>query len=123
MIWYYSVTLGIVIVFACFLLYKAVKTSTKLRDLQENYDKLVFNKKSSEVRIGHLAEKLAPILEKFPEGEIISLGMPIDYMIFGKEHISIVEVKFGKSKLSAKQRHIRNLVNAGKVRWKLIRIK
>jgi len=82
-------------------------------------------KKSSEVRLGQIAEKLAPFLEDFPYSpeDATFLGQPIDYIIFDDASIVFVEIKTGKSKLSAKQRHIRDLVKNKYVEWKEIRIK
>jgi predicted Holliday junction resolvase-like endonuclease len=82
-------------------------------------------KKSSEVRLGQIAEKLAPFLEDFPYNpeDATFLGQPIDYIIFDDTSIVFVEIKTGKSKLSAKQRHIRDLVKNKYVEWKEIRIK
>lgn len=93
----------------------------------QDYNTLFSQKKSSEVRLGYIAEKLAPFLEVFPpdaqESDIVSLGMPIDYMVFGDEHIDFIEVKTGASRLSHKQRHIKRLVQGGRVRWFEVRIK
>ena len=51
------------------------------------------------------------------------MGRPIDYISFGDDKITFIEVKSGKSQLSSKQRHIRDLVNDKKVAWKEVRIK
>ena len=82
-------------------------------------------KKSSEVRLGQIAEKLAPFLEDFPYSpeDATFLGQPIDYIIFDDDSIVFLEIKTGKSQLSAKQRHIRDLVKNKYVEWKEIRIK
>jgi len=82
-------------------------------------------KKSSEVRLGQIAEKLAPFLEDFPYSpeDATFLGQPIDYIVFDDDSIVFLEIKTGKSKLSAKQRHIRDLVKNKYVEWKEIRIK
>jgi len=103
--------------------------------LIENLEKNLYNeeqsrkttlsqKKSSEVRLGHIAEKLAPFLEDFPYSpeDATFLGQPIDYIVFDDSSIVFVEIKTGKSKLSAKQRHIRDLIKNKFVEWKEIRI-
>lgn len=82
-------------------------------------------KKSSEVRLGHIAETLAPFLDQFdfdPEN-CVFLGKPIDYISFDDDAVTLIEVKSGKSQLSSKQRHIRDLVKSNQVNWKEIRIK
>jgi predicted Holliday junction resolvase-like endonuclease len=94
-------------------------------ELSEQKKKVTSQKKSSEVRLGHIAETLAPFLEQFefdPE-TCTFLGKPIDYVSFGDEEITFIEVKSGKSQLSAKQRHIRDLVKSKLVSWKEVRIK
>ena len=60
------------------------------------------------------------------------LGQPIDYVVFNwyqdKEQnleqglVVLLDVKSGKSSLTTKQRRIRDLVKAGKVEWREIRL-
>lgn len=95
------------------------------KDSQQKYKKLLSQKKSSETRIGHISETIAPFLNQFefnPE-DCSFLGKPIDYIAFEDEGITIIEIKSGKSQLSKKQRRIRDLVKDGKIYWKEIRIK
>lgn len=97
----------------------------ELADSKLNYKSLLSQKKSSEVRLGNIAEKLAPFLDYFsfdPECAHF-LGQPIDYVVFEDDIITFVEIKSGKSQLSTKQRHIRDLIKAKQVAWKEIRIK
>ncbi len=104
---------------------KLAELQTKLDQETEARKKVVSQKKSSEVRLGHIAETLAPFLDQFEfEPENCSfLGKPIDYISFGDDEITFIEVKSGKSQLNQKQRHIRDLVKAKLVNWKEIRIK
>ena len=81
----------------------------KLEEETENRKKVVSQKKSSEVRLGSIAETLAPFLDQFefdPEN-CTFLGKPIDYISFGDDKITFIEVKSGKSQLNSKQRYIR----------------
>jgi predicted Holliday junction resolvase-like endonuclease len=96
----------------------------KLADETDKLKKLTHQKKSSEVRLGHIAETLAPFLDQFDfEPEQCSfLGQPIDYISFGENEITFIEVKSGKSQLNSKQRNIRDLVKNKFVSWKEIRI-
>lgn len=97
----------------------------RLVEETETRRKVVNQKKSSEVRLGHIAETLAPFLDQFefdPE-ECTFLGKPIDYISFGDDEITIIEVKSGNSQLNQKQRHIRDLVKNKSISWKEIRIK
>jgi len=93
-------------------------------EISEQKKKVTSQKKSSEVRLGHIAETLAPFLDQFefdPE-TCVFLGKPIDYISFGDDEITLIEVKSGKSQLNSKQRHIRDQVKAKLVSWKEVRI-
>jgi predicted Holliday junction resolvase-like endonuclease len=97
----------------------------KLSQETESRKKVTSQRKSSEVRLGYIAETLAPFLDQFefePE-ECTFLGQPIDYISFGEEEVTFIEVKSGKSQLSSKQRRIRDQVKDKKVKWKEVRIK
>ena len=96
-----------------------------LEEETESRKKTLSQKKSSEVRLGNIAETLAPFLDQFdfdPEN-CIFLGRPIDYISFEDEVITLIEVKSGKAQLTTKQRHIRDLIKNKQVAWKEIRIK
>ena len=100
------------------------KLQTLLAEEIDNRKKIVNQKKSSEVRLGHIAETLAPFLDQFdfePE-QCNFLGKPIDYISFGDNEITFIEIKSGKSQLNSKQRNIRDQVNNKQVTWKEIRI-
>lgn len=110
------------------MLYKKAKLAEQnYSESTQNYSKLLSQKKSSEVKTGHIAEKLAPYLSHFPEysdkADITPVFAPIDYVIFDTDAVKFVEVKSGDSKLSKKQRRIRDLVKEGKVEWHEMRIK
>lgn len=97
----------------------------KLLEETEGRKKVLSQKKSSEVRLGNIAETLAPFLDQFdfdPE-TCTFLGKPIDYISFGKEEITIIEIKSGNSQLNQNQRRIRDQIKDNKVSWKEIRIK
>lgn len=101
------------------------KLTEDLEEQKELKSKVTSQKKSSEVRLGHIAETLAPFLDQFefePE-ECCFLGKPIDYVSFGEEEITFIEVKSGNSQLSTKQRRIRDQIKEGRINWKEVRIK
>lgn len=97
----------------------------KLRLNESNYDKLLSQKKSSEVRTGMIAEQIAPFLEDYPMNPRTArfIGDPIDFVHFDEDKVTFVEVKSGKSQLSKKQRNIRDLIKDGKVEFTIYRIK
>ena len=103
-----------------------IETQEKLEEETKQRKKVFIAKKSSEVRLGHIAETLAPFLDQFDfEPERCSfLGQPIDYVSFGDDEITFIEVKkSGNSQLSQKQKHIKHLVEQKLISWKEIRIK
>ena len=107
------------------LLKDIAEVEKNLEEETESRKKTLSQKKSSEVRLGNIAETLAPFLDQFdfdPEN-CIFLGRPIDYISFEDEVVTLIEVKSGKSQLNKKQRHIRDLIKNKQVAWKEIRIK
>ena len=102
-----------------------IETQEKLEEETKQRKKVLSQKKSGEVRLGHIAETLAPFLDQFdfdPEN-CCFMGKPIDYVSFGDDEITFIEVKSGNAQLSSKQRHIRDLVKQKLVSWKEVRIK
>lgn len=87
---------------------------------------------------GQILEKWCPFLEHpdiDPDWEAKNwafMGQPIDYIVFdwreNKEinvadgKIIMLDVKSGKSQLTTKQRRIRDLIQAGNVDWRTIRL-
>lgn len=100
------------------------KTREEFIQLKSKYDSLVSSRKSNEVRLGAIAESLTPFLEGFNHDpkSLRSLGSPIDYVCFEEDGVTFIEVKSGESKLSKKQKHIKELVETGKVSFEIHRI-
>ena len=96
----------------------------KLRLNEAQYDKLLGQKKSSEVRTGKITEQIAPFLEDYPNNPRTArfIGDPIDFVHFDEDKVTFVEVKSGKSQLSKKQRGIRDLIKDGKVEFVIYRV-
>lgn len=106
----------------CFL--HAYYNSTRLNLLQDKFKALESRKKSTEVKMGAMVEKLAPFLNQFPGSAENAkfLGQPIDYIVFEEDEVVFVEVKSGESNLSEKQRKIKRQIEEGKVSFKIYRI-
>lgn len=107
------------------LLSQVSSLEKQIIEVSEQKKKVTSQKKSSEVRLGHIAETLAPFLDQFdfdPEN-CVFLGRPIDYISFGDDEITFIEIKSGKSQLNSRQRQIRDLVKSKYVAWKEVRIK
>jgi predicted Holliday junction resolvase-like endonuclease len=96
----------------------------KLRLNEAQYDKLLGQKKSSEVRTGKITEQIAPFLADYPRDPRTArfLGDPIDFVHFDEDKVTFVEVKSGKSQLSKKQRGIRDMIKDGKVEFIIYRV-
>ena len=80
---------------------------------------------------GKVQEHLAPLfpqfLTEFDPREARFIGTPVDYVVFhgldsGDCEIVFVEVKTGRSQLSARERLVRRAVQAGRVRWAEMRL-
>lgn len=86
--------------------------------------KLLGQKKSSEILTGHISEKLAPLTTafKYNTRDAVFMGMPIDYLVFDENAIVFLEIKSGNSQLTTKQKAIKKLVEAKKVKWDMVRI-
>jgi predicted Holliday junction resolvase-like endonuclease len=91
---------------------------------QTQYASLLAQKKSSEVRTGGIVEQISPFLKDYPLNPNTArfIGDPIDFVHFDEDKVSFVEVKSGKSQLSKKQKHIRDLIMSGKVQFLIYRV-
>lgn len=97
---------------------------TSLMYSEDRYNKLLSQKKSSEVRLGQISEHMAPFTEAWPydSKNFRFIGSPIDGITFEKDKIVFVEIKTGKSRLSSKQRDIKALVDSGKVEFMTFKV-
>jgi len=92
--------------------------------LQDKQKETVHTLGSERVRLGQVAENLAPFLANFkynPKHARVLLN-PIDYIVFTEDEIVFLEVKSGNAKLSEKQRAIKKVIEAGRVRFEVMRI-
>jgi predicted Holliday junction resolvase-like endonuclease len=86
---------------------------------------------------GQMAEQMAPLLPGFDytPADAKFLGDPIDYVVFQgltdardgdgsytDLEVVLIDVKYGKSKLSEAQRAIAEAIEAGRVRFEVVRI-
>ncbi len=96
----------------------------EIKTKQDAYDKLLSQKKSSEVRLGQISEQLAPMLEgfKYDPKQTHFLGMPVDFIIFQPDKVVFLEIKSGKAQLNSRQKEIKQLILDKKVTWDEMRI-
>jgi predicted Holliday junction resolvase-like endonuclease len=75
------------------------------------------------VKHGKSFENLFPFMSNYPydSRNFRFIGDPIDGLSFEDNKIVFIEFKTGISKLSEKQKRIKELVEAKKVEWKEIR--
>jgi predicted Holliday junction resolvase-like endonuclease len=80
---------------------------------------------------GQISEQIAPLLEDFPwdSADARFLGHPIDFVVFDglaadeeELEIVLVEVKTGGGRLTRREAAVRDAVEAGRVRFEIVRI-
>lgn len=75
-------------------------------------------------------EKIAPILPNFPYNykDLMFMGKWVDYIVFDGlsewyvHQIVLLELKSGKSRLNKNEKLIKDAVDKGKVKYKVLRI-
>ncbi|RLJ07927.1 MAG: Holliday junction resolvase [Candidatus Aenigmatarchaeota archaeon] len=78
---------------------------------------------------GKISEIFAPYLPNFPfkSSECKFIGDPVDYIVFEGldeediKQIHFVEIKTDKSKLTNKEKRIKDIIDSGKIKWFLYR--
>ena len=82
------------------------------------------SKKSSEVRLGQIGENFMPFINAYPYNHknFHFLANPCDGLQIEEDAIIFVEFKTGGAKLSKSQKHIKDLVGQGKVRFETFRV-
>ena len=95
-----------------------------IRSLRRRLRALDAGKRSQSTRYGQITEQFAPFLESWPWDPkgFRFLGNPVDGVQFTPDGIYFVEVKSASSRLSSGQREVRDLVEAGRVEWREVRI-
>ena len=116
----------VIIALVLLLIIQQIAVSRKLKKVRQDAVK-----RSNAVKGGQLAEQLAPFLPNFPcdPADAHFLGQPIDYIAFpglcekdSLDEILLIEVKTGTSQLSAREKGIKQAVEAGKIRYMEYRI-
>lgn len=83
-------------------------------------------KRSKAVLGGQMAEQIAPFLPDFPcnPSDVRFVGKPVDFIGFPGmaenqpvKEVLLIEVKTGESKLSEREKQIKEAVSKGKVRY------
>ena len=109
-----GIAIGFVFAWLYAQLWKARYTRTVRRDAV---------RRSEAVTTGKVVEQLVPILPDFPfhPRDARFLGSPVDFVVFDGlnegdvRRVVFVEVKTGAAQLSARERRVRDAVEAGRV--------
>lgn len=86
--------------------------------------------RSLAVTVGKVFEQLVPYLPdfRFNPKDARFLGTPVDFVVFDGlsdgqvRRVVFVEVKTGGADLSARERRVRDAVDAGRVEWAVLRV-
>jgi len=86
---------------------------------KEQAQDLAHRKQSLSTSYGQITEQFAPFMERYPFNwkQFRFIGSPVDGIQFEEDGIYFVEIKTAHGALSPRQRHIRKLVEAGRVQW------
>lgn len=105
-----------------FLLFRKYKKKVDI--LTENMKELISKKQSLSTKYGKLTEQFMPFLEAYPydEHNFRFIGTPIDGIQFEDDKIILIEFKASDSKLTVKQRKIKNLIKDHKIEFQEFRI-
>ena len=106
------------------LWFKQEIEKAKVEKFKTKYEKTLFHRKSSEIRLGLIGENLAPFTEGWPwdSNRFRFLGNPLDGIQFNEDEIIFVEIKTGNARLSKSQKHFRDLIREGKVSFVTFKI-
>ena len=117
------VMFGLLMLVGFYFLYRTTVKNNDLveqnQQLLDTNSKLISQKKSSEIRLGKIAEHMAPFVKNWPydPNYFRFLGSHIDVIQFNENSILFIEIKTGKSRLTDTQRDIKQLVKEGKVKF------
>ena len=121
-----NIILSIIILVVLFILFLSQSYyKNKISKLQANLKKTTSDKMSLSTKYGQISEEFFPLEQSYPYNSknFKFLGNPIDGIQFNEDKIILIEFKTNSSKLSTKQRHIRNLINDKQVEFELIEAK
>jgi predicted Holliday junction resolvase-like endonuclease/DNA-directed RNA polymerase subunit RPC12/RpoP len=112
---------------------KYIQDIEELKKLFKESEKIIRTKSVSSSRrslVGKFIEKFVPFLNKLPyeASDMHFLGQPVDYIVFQGLHqdkiekVIFVEVKTGNSKLTKREKSLKEAIEKKKVGWKEINI-
>ncbi|MFC2143308.1 Holliday junction resolvase-like protein, partial [Candidatus Aenigmatarchaeota archaeon] len=122
MIFYFAI--GILFLLLVIFVYLYKRAKTEKNDLILQLEHVSSRKQSLSTKYGKMTEQFMPFLEKYPYDyhNFRFIGTPIDGVQFEDDKIIFFEFKTASSKLSTKQRNIRNIIEKGNIEFKEFRI-
>ena len=119
--WFMIFLIGVIFILILMLIVQRFKMNALLK--KERQDAV---KRSRAVLGGQMVEQVAPYLPNFPcnPADARFIGKPIDFIGFSGlaekncvDEVLLIEVKTGESKLSEREKEIKNAVKEGRVRY------
>lgn len=119
--WFMIFLIGVILILILMLIVQRFKMNALLK--KERQDAV---KRSRAVLGGQMVEQVAPYLPNFPcnPADARFIGKPIDFIGFSGlaekncvDEVLLIEVKTGESKLSEREKEIKNAVKEGRVRY------
>lgn len=116
--------LEIAVIAIIILFFLAAGFYLKARRLSMELEEAVSKKQALSTKYGQMSQEFMPFLEAYPYDpqNFRFLGEPVDGVQFEESGIHFIEFKAGDSRLSARQKKIKELVDGGKVTFEEIRI-
>jgi predicted Holliday junction resolvase-like endonuclease len=92
---------------------------TAVAPLHKKIDRLTNEKQSFSTTHGKLSEQFSQLMREYPypPQRFRFIGNPIDGVQFEDDRIIFVKIKTDQAQLSQIQKHIKQLVEEGKVEW------
>lgn len=110
-----TITITVIVAIGSIIIWILYRKAEKLQEqLKQSQSQL----RSAFVKHGQVVENILPCSKDFPEGKFICMGQPVDGVIFNDSGVTFIEIKTGASKLSPKQKIIKQQVEDGKVFFK-----
>jgi predicted Holliday junction resolvase-like endonuclease len=116
-----GIVIGVLLAWIYLLIWKARYTALIREDAVQ---------RSQAITAGKVHEQLIPYLPAFPYNpkDVRFLGSPVDFVVFdglaeGRlNRIVFLEVKTGRSRLTSREREVRQVIQAREVEWAELRL-
>ncbi|MBU0530379.1 MAG: Holliday junction resolvase-like protein [Candidatus Aenigmatarchaeota archaeon] len=113
--------LGVVVFLLFVILYSLIRSNMGLRT---KIREIASSKQSLATKYGKMSEQFMPFMKDYPYNpeNFRFLGTPVDGVQFEDDKVVFVEFKTSGSKLSEKQKNIREMIKKKNVDWDEVRI-